>query len=193
MSSAVPVLVSFISLHNCADPATALFRSLFTPPKRESFKPARLRAPSNSLNYRASNIRTKTAVVRLRRRRGPERDQKRPKMGLSASPRGSDRWPRSLALCGVPAGCERRKKNVPNGQTGGGRGAVVEPSPPHFQWVTNYTKRGGCCLENRRPALTGQVYARRCVAVSIASAISAASLRNSSLRFRSAGGSRMMV
>jgi hypothetical protein len=42
--------------------------------------PLPLRASSNSLNYRAFNIRTKMAVVRLRRRKSAERDRKRPKV-----------------------------------------------------------------------------------------------------------------
>jgi hypothetical protein len=63
-----------------ADTLNRMVRSRFTPPERESFEPARLRASPNSLNYRASNIRTKTAVVRLRRRKWAERDGNRPKV-----------------------------------------------------------------------------------------------------------------
>jgi hypothetical protein len=74
-----------------ADTMNQTVRSRFTPPEREPFKPARLRASSNSLNYRASNIHTKTAVVRLRQRKRPGRDGKRPKMGFRAGARGSDK------------------------------------------------------------------------------------------------------
>jgi hypothetical protein len=66
-------------------------RSPFTPPEGAPFKPASLLAPSNLLILRASNIRTKTAVVRLRQRKWPDREGKRPEMGLSAGPRGSER------------------------------------------------------------------------------------------------------
>jgi hypothetical protein len=62
-------------------------RSRFTPPERESFEPARLRASSNSLNYRASNIRTKTAVVRLRRRKWAEREKQ-----AQSGPSGRAPW-----------------------------------------------------------------------------------------------------
>ncbi len=41
-------------------------------------------------------------------------------------------------------------ESVRIGRLGGGRGTVVEPSPPRFQWVTKYTGGGGCCLENLR-------------------------------------------
>jgi hypothetical protein len=97
-------------------------RSRFTPPERDSFKPAPLRASSNSLNYRASDIRTKMAVVRLRRRKWAERDRKRPEMGLAAAARGSDKWPQMPAFCAVPPAHEGRKKNVPTDETGGGSG-----------------------------------------------------------------------
>jgi hypothetical protein len=82
----------------------------------------------NQLNYLGFNIRTKMAVVRLRQRKGPERDGRRPKMAFGTSARGSDKWPEKPAFCAVPAGAECREKNVPNGETGGGRGTVVEPS-----------------------------------------------------------------
>ena len=65
-----------------ADTLNRMVRSRFTPPEREFFKPAPLRASSNPLNYRASNIRTKMAVVRLLRRKWAERDGKRPEVGL---------------------------------------------------------------------------------------------------------------
>jgi hypothetical protein len=92
-----------------------------------SFAPGLLRLsgrPSNphpferTLNHRivpGSDIRTKTGVVRLRQRKGPERDGKRPKMGFAAGVRGSEKWPRSPAFCEVPAGAERWEQNVPDG------------------------------------------------------------------------------
>jgi hypothetical protein len=67
-----------------ADTMNQTVRSRFTSPERDSFKPAPLRASSNSLNYRASNIRTKMAVVRLLRRKWAERDEKRPETGASS-------------------------------------------------------------------------------------------------------------
>ena len=103
-------------------------RSRLTSPERSFFKPGPLRTTSNPLSYRAFNIRTKTAVVRLLRRKGPERGEKRPEMGFRAGARGSEKWPERPAFCGVPADAETRKKNVLNGETGGGRGTVVKPS-----------------------------------------------------------------
>jgi hypothetical protein len=76
-------------------------RSQFTPPERRFFKPDSLRAPSNPLNYRAFNIRTKMGVVRLCQRKGPERDGKRPKVGLSRGPGGSDDLPGMATFCGL--------------------------------------------------------------------------------------------
>jgi hypothetical protein len=62
---------------------------------------------------------TKTAVVQLRQRKGAGGDEKWPKMGLQAGPRGSEEWPQRRAFCAIPAGDKRRKKNVPTGETGG--------------------------------------------------------------------------
>jgi hypothetical protein len=70
-------------------------RSRFTPPERRFFKPSPLQAPSNPLNYRAFNIRTKMAVVRLLRRKWCEKDGKWPEVGLAAAARGSDNDRRS--------------------------------------------------------------------------------------------------
>jgi hypothetical protein len=128
-------------------------RSLLTSPERGSFKPARPRTSSNTLISQAFNNRTKMGVVRLCQRKGGERARKRSEIGLPAGPRGSDEWPQMPAFCGVPAADDHREKNVPTGETGGGRGTVVEPSLLLFQWVMNHTNYGGCCLENRRPTL----------------------------------------
>ena len=111
-----------------ADTLNRTVRSLFTSPERRFFKPGPLLAPSNPLNYRAFNIRTKMAVVRLLRRKWAERDRKRPEMGLAAAARGSDKWPEKPTFCGFPTADQERKKNVPTGRLGGGRGTVVEPS-----------------------------------------------------------------
>ena len=105
-----------------ADTLNRTVRSLFTPPERSFLKPSPLRASFNPLNYRDSNIRTKMAVVRLRRRKWGERDGKWPEVGLAAAARGSDNWPGMPQFCGVPAADRERKKNVPTGQTGGGSG-----------------------------------------------------------------------
>ena len=102
-----------------ADTLNRMVRALFTPPERRFFKPDPLPAPSNPLNYRAFNIRTKMAVVRLLRRKWAERTGKRPEVGLLRGPGGSDKWPGLAAFCGVPAGAERRKKSVPSEQAGG--------------------------------------------------------------------------
>ena len=67
-------------------------------------------------------------VVRLRQRKGPERDGKRPEMGLAAAARGSDKWPEKPTFCGFSTADRERKKNVPTGETGGGKGSVVKPS-----------------------------------------------------------------
>jgi hypothetical protein len=72
--------------------------------------------------------RTKMAVVRLLQRKWAERDEKRPELGLEAAARGSDKWPEKPAFCAVAADADRRKKNVPTGRFGGGRGTVVKPS-----------------------------------------------------------------
>jgi hypothetical protein len=90
-------------------------RSRRTPPERAPFKPAPLRVSSNTLISRASNIRTKTAVVRLRQRERPEGDKKRPKIGLSAGLGGSDRAREMPAFCGVPAGSSAGKRMSPMG------------------------------------------------------------------------------
>ena len=103
-------------------------RSLFTSPERSFFKPDPLLAPSNPLNYRAFDIRTKMAVVRLLRRKWAERDEKRPEVGPRAGPHGSDNLPGMAAVCGIPTADQERKKNVPTGRLGGGRGAVIEHS-----------------------------------------------------------------
>jgi hypothetical protein len=108
-------------------------RSRFTPPERDSFKPAPLRASSNPLNYRAFNIRTKMAVVRLRQSRGSVASEKvgrERRETAQNGPVGQSRWFGQTAgkarICAVPAPDERRKKNVPNGEIGGGRGARPE-------------------------------------------------------------------
>jgi hypothetical protein len=85
-------------------------RSPLTPPERSSFKPMHLWLRPNSLTFLTFNIRTKTGVVRLRRRKWAERDEKRPEMGLAAAARGSDKWPGMAAFCGIPTGDKRRKK-----------------------------------------------------------------------------------
>jgi hypothetical protein len=93
----------------------------FTPPERGSFKPRPLRASCNLLIRQASSNRTKTGVVRLRQRKWPAKDRKRPKMGSRASARGSDKRPQRPKFCAIPTGLERQKKNVPTGETGGGK------------------------------------------------------------------------
>ena len=49
-------------------------------------------------------------------------------MALFTGVGGSDKWPRRPAFCAVPAICRAPKKNFTNGETGGGRGAVIKPS-----------------------------------------------------------------
>jgi hypothetical protein len=93
-----------------ADTLHRRVRSRFTSPERDSFKPAPLRASSNSLNYRASNIRTKIAVVRLRQRKGPKRGRKWPKTGFEGRPRGSDKRPEKPTFCGFPTADQERKR-----------------------------------------------------------------------------------
>jgi hypothetical protein len=79
------------------------------------------RPRSNSLHFQAFNIRTKTGVVRLRQRKGPARNEKRPEVGLEAAARGSDNLPGTAAFCAIRAGRRVPKKNVPDGETGGGK------------------------------------------------------------------------
>ena len=75
------------------------------------------------------------AVVRLRRRKWAERDEKRPEVGLSGGPGGSDNSAGMSAFCGVPTADQERKENVPNGETGGGRGIRTRGT----------TASGTCC------------------------------------------------
>ena len=121
-----------------ADIMNQTVRSRFTPPSG-IFQTRSLRASSNSLNYRASNIRTKMAVVRLRRRKWAEREGKQAQSGPRAGRRGSDNLPGMAAFCGIPTADQERIKSVPTGRLGGGRGTVVEPSPVVFQWLRNNT------------------------------------------------------
>ena len=108
-----------------------------------------MRASCKTLICLASDIRTKTDVVRLRQRNSAaERDRKRPEVGPQAGPRGSDTLLEMAPFCAFPAGGWDPKKNVPNGCLGGGRGSVVKPSLLLFQWVINDTKFRVYCLEN---------------------------------------------
>lgn len=109
------------------------FQILFTPPQRRSFKPTPIWTSLNLSIFLASNIRTKKAVVRLRYRKGPERDEKRPDMGPWAAARGPDKSPRRPAFRAVPAGAQTGEKNVSTEETGGAKGTVVKPSPAPFQ------------------------------------------------------------
>jgi hypothetical protein len=106
----------------CRDPLNRIVRSLFTPPERRSFKTRISRVSSNPLSYLDSDIRTKMGVVRLRRRKWAERDRKRPEVAPKAGPHGSDNSLGMAAFCGFPTADQERKKNVPNGRLGGGRG-----------------------------------------------------------------------
>jgi hypothetical protein len=45
-----------------------------------------------------------------------ERDEKRPEVGLSRGPRGSDNSPGMAAFCGIPTADQEREKNVPTGR-----------------------------------------------------------------------------
>jgi hypothetical protein len=97
-------------------------RSVLTPPRGAYFKPTPLVASSKPLHFFGFDFRTKTAVVRLRRRKWCERDGKRPQMGLLAGPRGSEEWPRRPAFCAIPAVAWVPKKTVPSEETGGASG-----------------------------------------------------------------------
>jgi hypothetical protein len=102
-------------------PRDHMFRSLFTPPERGSFKPRPYRAPCNPLVCQTFSNRTKMAVVRLLRRKRAERDEKPPEVGLSRRLGGSDNFPGMAAFCGIPTADQEREKNVPNSETGGGK------------------------------------------------------------------------
>src|ERR687891_2849087 len=119
------------ALRPVADTLNRIVRSLLTPPERRFFKPAPLLVSCNPLNYLDFNIRTKMAVVRLRRRKWAERDRKRPEMGLAAAARGSDKWPEKPTFCGFPTADQERKKNVPTGATGGGDGIRTHDTAYH--------------------------------------------------------------
>ena len=91
------------------------------PYRTEQFDPSSLRlggsfsnphpfASSNTLNSLNSDIRTKMAVVRLRRRKWGERDGKRPEVGLAAAARGSDKWPEKPTFCRFPTADQSGKR-----------------------------------------------------------------------------------
>ena len=124
-------------------------RPRFTPPERGSFKPAPLLASSNVLIFRGSHNRTKMAVVRLRRRKWAERDEKRSEVALSRGPGGSDNLPGRAAFCGLQGPIHTLKKNVATGQTGGGKLTRREHS---FRWAS---------LNAIRDALPGLVHKHR--------------------------------
>jgi hypothetical protein len=132
-------------------------RSRFTPPERGSFKPQPYRPPCNLLICRASDNRTKTGMVRLRQRKGPERDGKRPKTGFRAGTRGSDEWPESPAFCAIPVGGKRRKKNVATGQTGGGKLTGCKHS---FRWASRVPGLCGSHMPLRHVGLWPLSYAQ---------------------------------
>jgi hypothetical protein len=113
------------ALRPVADTLNRIVRSLSAPPERRFSKPAPLLVSCNPLNDLAFNIRTKMAVVRLRRRKSVERDEKRPEVGLSRGPGSSDNSPGMAAFCGIPTANQGRKKNVPHGETGGGSGIRI--------------------------------------------------------------------
>ena len=119
-------------------------RPRFTPPERGSSKPTRPRASRNLLTLLASHVRTKMAVVRLRRRKWLVRARKRPEMGLPAGAGGSEVRPQTPAFCGVPNGARALKENVPPGRLGGGRSPVNKTSLLEYQWVMKHTNCGGC-------------------------------------------------
>ena len=125
--------------HSPASGPNRTDRSLFTPPERSFFKPAPLLAPYKVLNYLDFNIRTKMAVVRLLRRKWPERGRKRPKVAPQARCRGSDNLPGMAAFRWLQVPIHTLKKNVPKGHLGGGRGAVVEPSLSYISKTYNNT------------------------------------------------------
>jgi hypothetical protein len=122
---------SMISEPNCSTPAH--------PAKRNAFRTRTARLSSNSLNSRASDIRTKTGVVRLRQRKGPEKDRKSPKMGLGPPSPWFGQMSRKAGILRGSGRAERNAKTVTNDETGGGRGTVVKPSLLLFQWVIRDT------------------------------------------------------
>ena len=75
--------------------------------------PHRLSTCYNLLILRVFKIRTKTGVVRLRRRNWAERDERWPEVDPRAGPHGSDNLPGMAAVCGFPTADQERKKNVP--------------------------------------------------------------------------------
>jgi hypothetical protein len=106
-------------------------RTQFPPPGRGPFKPAPPRASSNTLISQAVNNRTKRGVVRLPRRKWAERGEKRPEVGLSRGPGGSDNLSGMAPFCGIPTANQGRKKNVLSGKTGGAKLTRCEHS---FRW-----------------------------------------------------------
>jgi hypothetical protein len=65
------------------DTTSRTVRPLFISPERRFFEPAPVLVSCNLLNHLDFNIRTKMAVVRLRRRKWAGESQKRPEMGLA--------------------------------------------------------------------------------------------------------------
>ena len=136
MSAAESEAAESAGKRRALDTLNRTVRSLFTSPERRFFKPDPLRAPSNPLNYRAFNIRTKMAVVRLLRRKWAERDEKRPEVGPRAGPHGSDNLPGMAAFCGIPTADQERKKNVPTGRLAEGEELSSNPLCVIFQWLS---------------------------------------------------------
>jgi hypothetical protein len=128
-------------------------RSEAAAPERPNFETRAGVAYRKLLNSLDSHNLTKTAVVQLRQRKGAGRDEKWPKMGPQACPRGSEEWPQKPAFCAIPAGDKRRKENVPTGETGGGTASGIETLSCCFSNSYNYINMSGYCLENPGPAV----------------------------------------
>jgi hypothetical protein len=159
------------ALQPAADTLNRAVRSRFTLPERDSLKPDPLRAPSNCLNNRSFDIRTKMAVVRLLRRKWAERDEKWPETGPSAGVGGSDIWVQSPRFCAVSACVGRAIKNVSIGETGGGRGirtlgtlartTVFETAPFDRSGIPPHRRSACVGVVTRRPVRKGPARARR--------------------------------
>jgi hypothetical protein len=117
-------------------------RSEAAAPERPNFETRTGSAYRKVLNSPDSDNLTKTAVVQLRQRKASCRDEKWPKMGPQACPRGSEESPQKPALCAIPAGDKRRKKNVPNGKIGGGKRTGRKHS---FRWASLRLARRRTC------------------------------------------------
>jgi hypothetical protein len=88
------------------------------------------------------------AVVRLSRRKGAERDEKRPEVGLSRGLGGSDNLPGMAAFCGIPTANQGAEKECREWQDWRGELPASKHSLVVFQLVAGIAFLASCSPEN---------------------------------------------